>query len=348
MNFIHFTSHWWLIILLPLLGVMGWTYLAYKKKQQSKYIFTNNITNKPIPHILEMKTGMVLVGIVFLLLAVWQPQWGEEVQKTEKKGLDIIFTIDVSKSMNALDFSQKRQLISRLDATKFLVENFAKNQKSDRLGLVEFAGESFVASPLTLDHTVFFNFLHNISSDDLGKQGTNLAEALEVSLSRLEVHSDSERGKVILLFSDGDETISSQAEKMAKLAQKKGIKIFTVGIGSENGMPIPEGQNAFGEIVYKKWKGETVITKLNPDPLKKIAKITGANYFHAENINDLTTLEKELKKLPTKVLSEENISPKSEQYFPFAALGLLLFILGFVFPEYSFFSKFHKKSNTSI
>ena len=156
----------------------------------------------------------------------------------------MVFAVDVSKSMKALDFSTSREYISRLDATKYLIEEFVKKRPGDRVGLVEFAGESFVASPLTLDHSVFLNFLKEISSDDLGKQGTNLAEALEVSIARLEIKNDKERGKAIILFSDGDETVNSRIKEMAKLARDKGIKIYTVGVGSETGMKIPEGQDS--------------------------------------------------------------------------------------------------------
>jgi Ca-activated chloride channel family protein len=330
--FAEFSSYFWLLVFLPMLWWLGRNWGKYKQQQHESFFFIQNQNQKFSYKIFLLKYFLVLTGLFLILLALWCPQWGENLEKIEKKGLDIVFVIDVSKSMKALDFSQGRQLISRLDATKYLVENFVKTRKSDRIGLVEFARESFVASPLTLDYTVFLNFLQNISSDDLGRQGTNLAEALNVALGRLEIKSTENRGKTILLFSDGDETISSEAEKMAKLAKEKNIKIFTVGIGSEKGMPIPEEQDAFGRIIYKKWKGETVLSALNPDPLKKIAKITKGQYFHAEDLDDLNILEKSLKLLPKKILTENQITPKTERYFGFAMLGLLLFVVGFLMP----------------
>lgn len=334
--FAEFFHFWWLLILLPLLHFGGKAFVQRKEKQRKIPLFQKNENFSVSRWFWVVKIGLIGGGLILLMLAVFRPQWGEELQKTEKKGLDIVFTVDVSKSMNALDFSQKRQFISRLDATKWLVEQFIMQQKTDRIGLVEFAGESFVASPLTLDHTVFLNFLKNISSDDLGKQGTNLAEALEIALSRLDVQSTEERGKVIILFSDGEETLSSDAEKMAGLAKQKGIKIFTVGIGKEDGSPIPETQDAFGNIRYKTWKGKVVMSALNPEPLKKIAHITGGEYFHAEDISDLKSLSKKLETLPKKILSEESIAPASEQYFWFALLGLLCFALGFFLPSVFF------------
>jgi Ca-activated chloride channel family protein len=329
------TNYWWLGILLFIVAGVAFVFVKRQSKKQNSLLMKNNRNVKPILHITIIKTTLLVTGLVLLLIAVWQPQWGQDVQITQKKGLDIVFTVDVSKSMRALDFSQGRETISRLDATKHVIENFVDKRKSDRIGLIEFAGESFVASPLTLDHTVFVSFLKNISSDDLGKQGTNLADAIEISIARLEVQSDTqEAGKTIVLFSDGDETISSDAKKMANVAKEKGIKIFTVGVGSEEGMPIPEGQDAFGNINYKKYKGKTVLTALNPEPLKEIAQITGGEYFHAENASDLKKLSQDLDALPKKISDEENMTPKAEKYFVFAVVGMILLVLGFILPEY--------------
>ncbi len=337
--FAEFYHYWWLLLLLPLLH-FGGKYFVQKKRQEQSSPFIQHNQNIELSHgFWRTKVGLIGFGIVLLMLAVWRPQWGDNLEKIEKKGLDIVFTVDVSKSMKALDFSQGRTLISRLDATKWLIENFVQKRKTDRIGLVEFAGESFVASPLTLDYSVFLNFLKNISSDDLGKQGTNLAEALNVSLGRLDVQSAEKRGKAIILFSDGDETISSDAKQMAKLAAEKGVKVFTVGIGSEKGSPIPEGQDGFGRIIYKKWKGETVMTALNPDPLKTIARITGGEYFHAESIKDLEKLQAKLKTLPQKILTEDQVTPQSEQYFWFTFFGLLFFSAGILLPPNIFAQK---------
>jgi Ca-activated chloride channel family protein len=329
-------EYWWLILPVLMIGFLAKKWVFREVSWRETPLFKYNTNFKSDFKNIWLRAGLIFAGICFLLFSVWRPQWGDSVQKTERKGLDVVFSVDVSKSMKALDFSQGHQLISRLDATKYLIREFIKERPQDRIGLVEFAGESFVASPLTFDHNVFQTFLENISSSDLGKQGTNLAEALSVSLGRLEVQSVGERGKTILLFSDGDETINSEVSKIAELARNKGVKIYTIGIGLEKGSPIPEGQDAFGRIIYKKYKGKTVLAKLNPDPLQKIAKITGGEYFHAENVSDLKSLEKKLAKLPQKILTEEIMSPQAEQYLVFAWIGLILFVVGFLYPEQFF------------
>jgi Ca-activated chloride channel family protein len=330
MIFAKINEYWWLIILILVVGFSAKKWLINEFLWRSTPLFKYNINYKTSIKSIWLRTIIIFIGLIFLLLAVWQPQWGKNIQKNKRKGLDVVFTVDVSKSMKALDFSQHNQLISRLDAAKYLINEFIKKRPQDRIGLIEFAGESFVASPLTLDHNVFQTFLENISSNDLGKQGTNLAEAIAISIGRLDIQTTTKRGKTILLFSDGDETINSEINKMAKLAQNKGIKIYTIGIGSTEGSPIPNGQDVFGQIIYKKYKGKTVLAKLNPKPLKKIAQITNGKYFHAENINDLKNLEKKLNNLPQKILTEETISPQNEQYLIFTWIGLILFVIGFL------------------
>ena len=327
------SNYWWLIIILWGLGFLANNWQKSREILSQTPWWKYNLNFPYWKKFPVIKSGLIFAGISLLMFAVWRPQWGEGLQKTERKGLDVVFTVDVSKSMKALDFSQGRQLISRLDAAKYLVREFIKNRPQDRIGLIEFAGESFVASPLTLDHNVFTTFLENISSDDLGKQGTNLAEALSVSLARLDVQSSTERGKAVLLFSDGDETINSEVTKIAEIARDKGVKIYTIGIGSEEGSPIPDGQDAFGRIIYKKYHGQTVLAKLNPDPLQKIAEITGGKYFHAEKVSDLKELEKKLAQLPQKILKQESLAPQAEQYMWFTGAGLILLLLGFFCPK---------------
>lgn len=326
-------NYWYFGIMVLALGVMAFVWFLQNKKDKKKIFYQKNWNKKQVKNIVEIKIILLLVGLSLLLFAVWRPQWGQGTQDISRKGLDIVFTVDVSKSMRALDFSQRNELISRLDATKYLIKSFVKKRASDRVGLVEFAGESFVASPLTLDHSVFLNFLDTISSEDIGKQGTNLSEALEISLARLEVKDDKERSKVVILFSDGDETMNSKIEEIAKLIKDKGIVVYTIGVGSEKGMPIPDGQDALGRIVYKKYRGEEVITKLNPKPLKKIASITGGQYFHAESVADLKTLQRQMNTLPQKILRDTTLSPSQEQYWYFTLIGIILFIFGFVLPK---------------
>ena len=119
---------------------------------------------------------------------------------------------------------------------------------------------------------------------------------------------------MILLFSDGEETMNTQVEELAKMARDKGIKIYTIGVGSEKGSPIPDGYDEWGRLRYKTYHRKIVYSKLNPEVLKEIAQITGGQYFHAENVSDLKNLSDYLEKLPKQLLKEEVLSPQSERY----------------------------------
>jgi len=326
-------NYWYFIFFVAILVVLAFGVYQKIRKEKKKILWTKNWNYPKVFSLQSLKIILTILGISLLLFAVWRPQWGQEKQDTVRKGLDVVFAVDVSKSMDALDFSKGQNLISRLDATKYLVKSFTKTRPTDRIGLVEFAGESFVASPLTLDHAVFENFLQNISHQDLAKQGTNLAEALEISKARLEIKNDTKRSKIIILFSDGDQTTNTEIENIAKSIKDKGIVIYTIGIGSQKGSPIPDGQDGWGRIRYKKYHSKTVLAKLNPEPLKQIAKITGGKYFHAEKFQDLKPLEAQLNALPQKILHDKVLNPHSEKYWYFNLFGLIFFVLGLILPK---------------
>ena len=328
-----FNNYWYLIILIFILGFFGYHWFKKEKNNTKKLFYKNNWNKKNVKNIISIKLFFVFLGLFLLLFSLWRPRWGFENQNLNTNGLDLVFTVDVSKSMNALDFSKDNRMISRLDATKILIKDFIKDRKNDRISLVEFAGEAFVSSPLTLDYSVFLNFLDSISSDDLAKQGTNLEEALEISISRLEIKENKKRTRAIILFSDGDQTLDTKVKKLAQKAKEKNIPIYTVGIGSEKGMPIPEEIDSWGNIKYKHYKGKTVIAKLNPEPLKEIATITNGEYFHAENFSDLFELDSKLKSLPKTILNKNVLTPHSEKYWYFTLFGLIFFIIGFTIPK---------------
>lgn len=333
MNLLKINNWWWVFILLAFISWGIILFLRTKKADKQNIFFINNRNYDFSYRYTKIKNILFLVGMILIGFALLSPAWGIKNKTVQKKGLDIVFALDVSKSMNALDFSDQKQYISRLDAAKYLIENFVNKRKDDRFGLMVFAGESYTASPLTFDHQVFLNFLKSSSSFDIGKQGTNLADAIENSSARLETQSEEERGKAIVLISDGDETIDSQTENMAKIAKERNIPIFVIGLGSEKGVPIPEGQDAFGNIYYKKYQGETILAKINEDTLKQIAQISEGTYFHAEKQNDIFQLSKNLDELPETILKNEEKAELEERYSIFVLLGMIFAIFGIFLPE---------------
>ena len=286
------------------------------------------------------KILILLTSFVLLSISVLRPAWGIKQKTVESKGTDVVFTLDVSKSMLALDESGS---IDRLTMAKEMISSFVSAHEENRYGLVIFAGEAFVSTPLTFDTSAFLTFLSGVDSHDVGKQGTNIEAALQASIDRFFSEQDKKRGRSVVIISDGGEEMDGDVSRFAEVARKLNIKIFTIGIGDKKGVPIPENRDVFGRVTYKKHQGETVLTKLNEEPLKKIASATNGEYFHAKNKNDLLKISKKLKEIQTSVVkTEEKIGEEDRyQYFLFPAF---LFFLAFIFFDVFIFL-FNRKSN---
>jgi len=304
------------------------------------YFLSKNFTKKSIfrlrnyeysQYLFCAKYVLLLLCFIFLTISILRPQWGTKTSKVGIQGVDIIFTLDVSQSMKAQDLSDGRQYADRLSGAKFMIRNFVNSQPQNRFGLVIFAGEAFVSTPLTFDHSAFLTFLEGVDSDDVSTQGTNLGEALNASLDRFKVQNNDEepRGKAIVLISDGGEELDDVAKSFSKLAKEEGIKIITIGIGSNKGVPIPEGRDVFGRVSYKKYKGQIVLTELNEDTLKRIASMTDSEYFHAGKADDLQLITSELEDLQKTTLEKEVSSMKEDRYQWFL-MGSFLFFLGWL------------------
>ena len=330
-----FVYGYWTLLAIPIL--LGGLYLVSRDFRRREQMQKNTLLQmRNWEHnweFVRIKSVALLCAFFFFILAGFRPQWGMKEDVILYDGLDIMFAMDVSKSMHALDFSTQTRAIDRLMVAKELIKNFVQDRYSDRFGLVVFAGEPFVSVPLTFDKDIFIDFLESSSERDVSVQGTNLAEALGVSLERLTVQSESHRGKAIILITDGDETVNSKITQLATIAKKNKIPIFTVGIGSLQGVRIPEGRDVFGRTIYKKYKGKDVFTKLNERPLKQIAKITGGQYFHAEEFSDLKNISKDLKKLPTDILEDLNYTDREDRYQIFVLLGFLCLLVYFFLPN---------------
>lgn len=222
---------------------------------------------------------MILAGLFLLGLGMMRPQGGLSEEQVFGQGFDLVVALDISKSMNALDIERN----SRLDVAKAIIARMLNGLRDDRIGLVVFAGETMVQSPLSRDKNTFLTFLERVNPALLAKQGTDLAGAIQTSIDRFDMTAS--QSKAIVLFSDGEDQNKEKVEEAIAEAKRKGIPVYTVGIGSEKGGYIPEGQTWFGEIVYKKHQGKLVVTRLEDEVLKKIARETGAGYFRATDIS---------------------------------------------------------------
>jgi len=262
----------YLIILIPLLiGFMVW---AEKKRRalSTQFVDASLLSRLVSPKVVEQrrrKTRLLIWGLVFLMFALAQPRWGFQWQDLKQTGVDIIVALDVSNSMRAMDIKP-----SRLDRAKHKVADLLRMLKGDRVGLVAFAGTSFLYCPLTLDYQAAEMFLGALDTDLIPLQGTALGHAIETSIQAFSTVE--KKSKAILLITDGGDH-EGTVSKAIQLAKQEGVKIFVIGIGRDEGVPVPDPSGGF----KRNRSGEIVLSKINEPLLEKIAVETGGAYVRS-------------------------------------------------------------------
>ena len=261
-----------------------------------------------------IKFVLVELVLLLLILIVARPQVGSKIASNkEREGIETIIALDISNSMLAEDVAP-----SRLEKSKLLVENLMNKFSEDKIGLIVFAGDAFVQLPITSDYVSAKMFLDNINPSLIGTQGTDIGKALQLSMNSFTPNA--KVGKAIILITDGEDN-EGGAEKMAKQAYRKGIKVFILGVGSKDGatIPMPDGSE------LKTSTGELVRTCLNEEMCKQIAAAGHGVYVHVNNSSTAdAVLRRELSKLQKGKINNVVYSDFDEQ---FQALALLVVIL---------------------
>jgi len=272
-----------LLYLLALIPVfIFFYYLVFRWKRQAMQRFGNLELVKRLSLSASRKrqiwkVALLIAALFFMILALARPQVGSKLEEVKREGVDIMIAIDVSASMNAQDIQP-----SRLDKARHEVSSLLDKLQGDRVGIIAFAGTAFVQCPLTLDYGAAKMFLDYLEPGMIPEPGTNLAAAIE---SAMKSFSATERKfKVMVLITDGEVTHDEDPLKMAEAAEREGVIIYTVGIGSSKGVPIPIFDERGVQTGFKKDRnGEVVVTKLDEITLEKIALQTGGKYFRASS-----------------------------------------------------------------
>ena len=267
----------WALFSLPLFLLLFVYAYHRRKKLAARFASISmfpKIATSLSPFRRAIKASLLLLGIAFLILALARPQWGRQMEHIERKGLDIVLLQDISLSMLAEDVKPNRLVRSRHEISAFL-----DTLSGDRVGLVAFSGEAQTMVPLTLDYGTVQLVLRDLEPGWL-MPGTDLSAAIDKGLQMFRRSKVPSKYAVMVLMSDGEEQDAKAVEK-AKEAAEAGIRIYTVGIGSKEGVPIPEPSKN-GEVAYHKDRfGNIVTTHLEESTLQEIANITGARYFYA-------------------------------------------------------------------
>ncbi len=258
---------WWLLIAIGLIGleIVLWN----KKRQLINVLFPGELAGLMLRNWDKrknlIKRVFFVLAIFFLVLALARPQWGQKTEISGRMGIDVMIAIDVSKSMLAQDLSPNR-LENAKSSLNLIIDELAGN----RIGLTAFAGSSFVNCPLTTDVGAVKIFLKSIDTELIPNPGTDIGGAIQTCMKAF---GKSTNSKVIILLTDGEE-LSGSALSAVELAQKEGIRIFAVGIGSLEGAPIP------AEGGFKKDKeGNVILTRVNQELLQALSEKTGGRVF---------------------------------------------------------------------
>lgn len=273
----------------------------------------------------NLKFILALIAFAFILVALIDPETGSHLANVNTTGSDIVITLDVSNSMNAQDIQP-----SRLERAKEAVQQLIDKLQGDRIGIVIFAGQSLVQLPITTDYNAAKMFLNDIQSNLIPEQGTAIGEAITRSANLLLQEGDSafsKRSKSIILISDG-ENFEDDAVAAAREAANNDIHVFTIGIGSPQGAPIPIETN--GKISgYKKDKdGNTVITKMNLNLMESIAMNGGGICVEATSSDvGLNKIAEEINKLKKGTVTLKRYSDYNEHFLIFAVIALILLVI---------------------
>ena len=273
-----------------------------------------------------LKVVVLCLAFACLSLALVNPKIGTKLETVRSEGVDIVFAIDVSKSMLAEDIAP-----NRLQKSQQLVTQIINSLVSDRVGIIAYAGKAFPQLPITTDYASAKMFLQNMNTDMLSSQGTAISEAIQ--LSKTYYDNEEQSNRVLIIISDGEDH-DGEALEIAEEAAEQGIRIFTVGVGDVKGGPIPIKRNGVVLNYKKDNQGETVITRLNETTLKDIAAEANGVYINGSNTAEVVNMIKEeLNKMDKQEFESKQIADFKDQFQWFLAFGIFFLFIDIFFLE---------------
>lgn len=313
-----FSKIGYLLLFVPLAAYIAWYIIKGRKLEPSMKTstiapFLKNVKSYK-NHIIELPFVLRILTIAMVIIVLARPQSTNRWQNTEVEGIDIMLAMDVSTSMLAMDLTP-----NRLEAAKQVAAEFVNSRPNDNMGLTIFAGESFTQCPLTIDHGVMLNMLNSVKCDiaaqGIIEDGTAIGMGIVNAVSRLK--ESKAKSKVIILLTDGSNNRGEiSPEAAAEIAKKFGIRIYTIGVGTNGTAPYPYG----GQIV-------NVPVEIDETTLNKIATITDGNYYRATSNSKLKEVYEKIDKLERTKLNVKEFSTREEEYQIFALIAFVSLLL---------------------
>ncbi|NOY51792.1 MAG: VWA domain-containing protein [Chlorobi bacterium] len=315
-------EYFWFLLLAVVFFVLYLLFNSWKKTASKNYASTKQLDGIS-PNSSEIKPVfkfiLLLTGLVFIVIALVDPQIGSKLEKVKREGIDLMLVLDVSNSMMAEDIKP-----NRLVRSKMAISNLIDKLEGDRIGIIVFAGNAYKQLPLTTDYSAAKLFLSAVDTKIVPSQGTAIGEAIDMSV---ESFDEQEHNKAIIIITDG-ENHEDDAVESAKKAYEQGIKVFTIGMGLPDGAPIPIYNDYGGRTGFKKDKeGKTVVTKLDEDMLRQIAAAGNGAYARANNgSSGLSKIFNEINSIQKKEIESKQFTDYEHRFqiYIIAALIILL------------------------
>ena len=321
-------NYWYLLllILLPIIGYFIIHYVRWKGKRRNVFAEDRfqNVLFEKTSKFAKIFPILYLLGFLFLIFSIIDLLGGKEEISVTQNLSNTIFVLDVSNSMNAQDIQP-----SRLDEAKNIIINSLQNMTNDRVGIVVFAGDAYSVMPLSSDYSAAETYLAGIETSVIQNQGTDFLKAMQIASQKFK--NISKGSKNVVLISDGEDNEGHEGEAI-DLAKKQGIRITTIGVGTEDGAPIPEYY--YGQLMgYKSdLYGETVVSKLQTKALTDIASSTGGTYINGNNLEEaISNLNSELQKSTGSSTTTISSQSAVHYYQYFLAVSVFFFLMIYLF-----------------
>jgi Ca-activated chloride channel homolog len=322
-------TYFWLLLAIPVVVLLFGFLVIWKRRTQKKFA-DKELLNKLSPNRSLGKSILKLIllslAIAGLVIALVNPQFGTKIETVKREGVDVVFAIDVSKSMLAEDIAP-----NRLEKSKQLVTQIINSLASDRVGIIAYAGSAFPQLPITTDYGAAKMFLQSMNTDMVSSQGTAIKEAIELATTYF--NDEDQTNRLLFLISDGEDH-QGEIEEIAEEASRQGIRIVTIGVGTGKGGPIPIKRNGVIQSYKKDNSGETVITRLNEETLREIASEANGKYISGRLTNEVVEQVTEiLQNMDKKEFESQQIAEYKSQFQWFLGIALIFLLLDILLLE---------------
>ena len=314
-------AHPYLLLLLLLLPIAAW--LKGRRGQPAAFVYSSTQLLRGVQEISRSNAGGFLaalrwLSLALLIIALSQPRLTKfDTTKATASGVDIVVAFDLSGSMAAEDFEIRGERVNRVQMAKRVLEKFVAKRPNDRIGLVAFGTQAYIASPITLDHDFLLKNLERMDLNTINGNQTAIGSALSTGVNRLrELKSKS---KIVILMTDGVNNAGKIAPlTAAEAAQALGVKVYTIGVGTQGQAPMP-ATDFFGRRVY-----QMVPVDIDEDTLTKISDMTGGKYYRADNADKFEAIYAEIDKLEKTEADVKKLAHHTELFAWLISVGIVL------------------------